>query len=104
MNVITFGPGAYDLPSPDPLRLTQWLGNKTESKAIKLIDYDGMFVPEIESLGASEIGHVNFQHPQRDKKYFSTNLDTGKSINLSLFIRKKLSFEKSQLSIIQKLA
>ena len=44
-------------------------------KAIKLIDYDGMFVPEIESLGASEIGHVNFQHPQRDKKYFSTNLD-----------------------------
>ena len=38
MNVINFGPGAYDLPSPDPLRLTQWLGNKTESKSIKLID------------------------------------------------------------------
>ena len=38
MNVITFGLGAYDLPSPDPLRLTQWLGNKTESKSIKLID------------------------------------------------------------------
>ena len=38
MNVITFGPGAYDLPSPDPLRLTQWLRNKTESKSIKLID------------------------------------------------------------------
>ena len=38
MNVITSGPGAYDLPSPDPLRLTQWLGKKTESKFIKLID------------------------------------------------------------------
>ena len=38
MNVITFGLGAHDLPSPDPLRLTQWLGNKTESKSIKLID------------------------------------------------------------------
>ena len=35
MNVITFGPGAYDLPSPDPLRLTQWLRNKTESKSCR---------------------------------------------------------------------
>ena len=38
MNEITFGPGACDLPSPDPRRLTEWLGYKTKSKSIKLID------------------------------------------------------------------
>ncbi|MDW5501077.1 protein kinase family protein [Pseudomonas lundensis] len=32
---------------------------------VQLIDYDGMFVDEIKSLGSSELGHVNFQHPRR---------------------------------------
>ena len=48
---------------------------KDNGKTIKLIDYDGMYVPEIDSLGASEIGHINFQHPKRDKSIFSTNID-----------------------------
>tara|TARA_E500000331_G_scaffold357842_1_gene421235 strand:+ start:1419 stop:2930 length:1512 start_codon:yes stop_codon:yes gene_type:complete len=48
---------------------------KDSGGKIKLIDYDGMYTPEIKCLGASEIGHVNFQHPQRNKKYFSVNLD-----------------------------
>ena len=48
---------------------------KDNGKNIKLIDYDGMFIPEIKSLGATEIGHVNFQHPQRNKSYFSSELD-----------------------------
>ena len=48
---------------------------KDNGKTIKLIDYDGMYVPEINPLGASEIGHVNFQHPLRNKSYFSNNLD-----------------------------
>jgi hypothetical protein len=37
--------------------------------AIQLIDYDGMFVPAIEALGPSEIGHRNFQHPRRSKQF-----------------------------------
>jgi hypothetical protein len=32
---------------------------------VQLIDYDGMFVDEIKTLGSSELGHVNFQHPRR---------------------------------------
>jgi hypothetical protein len=42
--------------------------------SIQLIDYDGMFVPEIGALGAAEIGHRNFQHPKRNKQ-FDTTLD-----------------------------
>lgn len=32
---------------------------------VQLIDYDGMYVEEIKDIGSSELGHVNFQHPQR---------------------------------------
>ena len=32
---------------------------------IRLIDYDGMYVPAIKNKGSSERGHQNFQHPQR---------------------------------------
>lgn len=35
-------------------------------KSIQLIDYDGMYMPELASLGANEIGHKNFQHPERE--------------------------------------
>ena len=43
---------------------------------IKLVDYDGMFVPTINDLGAIETGHPNFQHPQRSaEKPFDVNVD-----------------------------
>ncbi|EPG9047222.1 serine/threonine protein kinase [Klebsiella aerogenes] len=32
---------------------------------VQLIDYDGMYVDEIKTLGSAELGHVNFQHPLR---------------------------------------
>lgn len=35
-------------------------------KSLQLIDYDGMYMPELASLGANEIGHKNFQHPERE--------------------------------------
>lgn len=44
-------------------------------KTLKLIDYDGMYVPDIKLLGAAEIGHINFQHPKRNKTFFTANLD-----------------------------
>lgn len=34
-------------------------------RKVQLIDYDGMYVPEISALGASEIGLPNYQHPDR---------------------------------------
>lgn len=44
--------------------------------AIKLVDYDGMYVPSIANLGAIETGHPNFQHPGRaHNKPFDAKVD-----------------------------
>jgi hypothetical protein len=39
------------------------------SDRIRLVDYDGMFLPALAGLGASEYGHRNFQHPDRADSY-----------------------------------
>ncbi len=54
---------------------------------IQLIDYDGMFVPEIASLGSSELGHKNFQHPLRRQTHFDSRLDRFSFISLDLALR-----------------
>jgi tetratricopeptide (TPR) repeat protein len=36
---------------------------------IVLIDYDGVFLPEIKRLGSSDKGHGHYQHPDRDPQY-----------------------------------
>lgn len=56
-------------------------------RRIQLIDYDGMFVPEIASLGSSEIGHRDYQHPRRDASQFDNTLDRFSFIALSLALR-----------------
>jgi WD40 repeat protein len=43
-------------------------GRKENSLKIKLIDYDGMFVPALAGKVSGEIGHPNYQHPQRLKE------------------------------------
>jgi WD40 repeat protein len=40
-------------------------GSKAGSLAVKLVDYDGMCVPALTLLKTIEVGHPNFQHPQR---------------------------------------
>ncbi|MBX9690183.1 MAG: hypothetical protein K2X27_25955 [Candidatus Obscuribacterales bacterium] len=42
---------------------------------LRLVDYDGMFVPALSSLQSNEIGHRNFQHPARSYKDFGPYLD-----------------------------
>ncbi|MEX5637839.1 DNA-binding protein [Parafrankia sp. FMc2] len=37
--------------------------------SIRLVDYDGMYLPALGSLGASERGHRNYQHPDRSNQY-----------------------------------
>lgn len=36
---------------------------------IRLVDYDGMFLPSLAELGAAEAGHRNYQHPARGDHY-----------------------------------
>lgn len=42
---------------------------------IKLIDYDGMYVPRLRGLPAPELGHPHFQHPGRSTAHFGSYLD-----------------------------
>lgn len=40
-----------------------------------LVDYDGMFVPELSGFFSNERGHPNYQHPQREGTHFGPYLD-----------------------------
>jgi hypothetical protein len=42
---------------------------------IRLIDYDGMYVPALKQKGSTETGHQNFQHPRRSGKDFDRYID-----------------------------
>jgi predicted Ser/Thr protein kinase len=45
------------------------------SEGIKLVDYDGMFVPKLAGEVASELGHRNYQHPKRQPNHFDQSID-----------------------------
>ncbi len=57
-------------------------GNK-----LQLIDYDGMFVEDLQATGSSELGHRNFQHPQRSQTSWNSSLDRFAFISLNLSLR-----------------
>jgi len=47
----------------------------TPTGELKLIDYDGMFVPSLSQLGACERGHINYQSPARTMSSWGSYLD-----------------------------
>lgn len=47
----------------------------TRSGDLKLVDYDGMFVPGLAGLGASERGHANYQSPSRTLGIWGPDID-----------------------------
>ena len=56
-------------------------------KRLQLIDYDGMFVPELSSLGSSELGQRDYQHPRRDSSIYDAKLDRFSFIAINLALR-----------------
>jgi hypothetical protein len=42
---------------------------------LRLVDYDGMYVPAMKGMRSNEIGHRNFQHPMRGANDFGPHLD-----------------------------
>lgn len=51
-------------------------GNVLVSKsAVKLVDYDGLFVPALAGTPSPELGHRNFQHPKRTPEDYNERLD-----------------------------
>jgi hypothetical protein len=47
----------------------------TSSGELKLVDYDGMYVPSLAKMGACEIGHPNYQSPARTSSSWGPYLD-----------------------------
>jgi len=56
-------------------------------RKIQLIDYDGMYVPEVAALGGSELGHRDYQHPKRSMANFGPRIDRFSFIALNLALR-----------------
>lgn len=48
----------------------------TANGDLRLVDYDGMFVPTLKGQSSLELGHRNYQHPARDGTHFDERLDT----------------------------
>lgn len=44
-------------------------------QGLRLVDYDGMYVPELAGMDSNEVGHRNYQHPSRDSEHFGPELD-----------------------------
>jgi Metal binding domain of Ada/RIO1 family len=52
--------------------------------ALRLVDFDGMFVPSMASMRSAELGHRHYQHPRRDASFFNEDLDNFSSIVIYL--------------------
>ncbi len=46
-----------------------------QASDLRLVDYDGTFVPTLAGQSSNELGHPNYQHPQRAATTFSASLD-----------------------------
>lgn len=56
----------------------------TSSGEVKLVDYDGMFIPEFKGHKSTEMGHADFQHPMRTGDSFSEKLDNFSTLVIHL--------------------
>ncbi|MCY2989228.1 MAG: formylglycine-generating enzyme family protein, partial [Planctomycetota bacterium] len=60
----------------------------TEKLSLKLVDYDGMFVPTLTGHQTGEVGHPNYQHPQRLREgIFSAEIDRFSHLAIYTAIR-----------------
>ncbi|QIW16469.1 hypothetical protein A4G20_09045 [Pasteurellaceae bacterium RH1A] len=57
-----------------------------QGRQVQLIDYDGMYIPELQALGSSETGVPNFQHPGRNAQVWDNRLDRFSFILLDLVL------------------
>ncbi len=47
----------------------------TPGGELRLVDYDGLYLPSMNGWLSNELGHRNYQHPQRDAEQFGASLD-----------------------------
>ena len=53
-------------------------------ESLRLIDYDGMWVPALKGRAATEIGHRAYQHPRRSESDFGPTLDRFSALVIDL--------------------
>ena len=59
-----------------------------EALELRLIDYDGMWVPALAGQGSAELGHVCYQHPQRLREgVFNADVDRFSHLAIYTAIR-----------------
>ena len=51
---------------------------------LHLVDFDGMYVPEMADMQAAELGHRHYQHPRRDETFFDGRLDNFSTLVIYL--------------------
>lgn len=66
---------------------------KTERDGLRLtlVDYDTMYVPALEGRTSPEVGHRNYQHPDRTKDDFGPYLDRFSGLTIYTALRATLA-------------
>lgn len=59
----------------------------TQQGELRLVDYDGMFVPDLSGMASPEIGHRNYQHPERDGTHFNERIDNFSAWSIATSLR-----------------
>jgi hypothetical protein len=59
----------------------------TPEGELRLVDYDGMYVPLFARERSPELGHANFQHPRRSAEFYDERLDHFPELLIYLSLR-----------------
>jgi len=71
-------------------------GTKASSLSIKLVDYDGMWVPALADVKSNELGHPSYQHPQRlHLGFYGIEVDRFPSLSIYTALRALLAGGRS---------
>jgi hypothetical protein len=62
-------------------------GSKASTLGLKLIDYDGMWVPSLADRPSGEAGHASYQHPARRTGIYSSDVDRFPHLIIACAIR-----------------
>ena len=52
--------------------------------SVRLVDYDGIFLPQFKDERSPELGHKNYQHPDRSAEHYDENVDNFPSLVIYL--------------------
>ncbi|GBD35719.1 hypothetical protein HRbin36_00833 [bacterium HR36] len=55
---------------------------------LRLVDYDGIYIPDLAGYPPDEVGHANYQHPERiSNGYYAANMDFFSALVIYLSLR-----------------